>query len=238
MKSSVPTSPEGRALYICSQVAALVLALFFVGCVFGGGVGWLLYSLNYPEPITGAIPSSFPVMIKRAMATEVGNTAAELVSWEEWERCQRQGTASVWVENGSGQGRRTNGREVLYTYRMSEEGPQRYMVSVSASSHSTEIRAQYRVEGNHVIPVTFRYIHGGMMIGVIPIAFIGTLLFGLSLRAFLRWYTRSTGREEEIRQLMGHDLLPLIPALTLQLLVGYYLFLGGRRALCLVSRRS
>jgi hypothetical protein len=236
MKPPAAMSREGRVLYICSQIATAVLALFFMGLFFGSGAGWLLYSLKYLEPITGTVPPSFPVIVKRTTAGEGGMGSTELVTWKEWERRQAQGTTYVWVENGAGRGQRDR---LWYTYRMSEEAPQRYMVHVSATDQDdVEIRAQYRVEGNNVMPLAFRYIHGSMVIGVIPMVFVGILLFGLSLRACLRWYTRSTGGDIEIWKLMRHHDPSVVPPFTLSMLVGYYLFLGGRRVSRLVWQRS
>ncbi|MDH5642212.1 MAG: hypothetical protein OEY28_13065 [Nitrospira sp.] len=243
LKSPTPTNREGRALYICKQIATVVLALFFVGLFFGSGVGWLLYSLKYLEPITGEVPSSFPIIVKGTTDIEGRKGSTELITWSEWEKRkkQEQGTMPVWVENGTGQGQqdREGERRLLYTYRMSEEAPQRHMVHVSITDQDdVEIRAQYRVEGPAVIPVAFRNIHGSMMIGVMPMAFVGILLLGLSLRAALRWYTRHTKGNIEIWQLM-RDYDPSIrQPYTLSMLVGYYLFLGGRGAVRLVRQRS
>jgi len=243
MKSPASTNREGRALYICSQIATVVLAVFFVGLFFGSGVGWLLYSLKYLEPITDEVPSSFPIIVKGTRGTEGGKGVAELITWWEWEKRQKQeqGAMPVWVENGTGRGQRDRegARRLFYTYRMTEEAPQRYMVHVSVTDQDdVEIRAQYRVDGTAVKPLAFRYIHGGMMIGVMPMAFVGILLFGLSLRAVLRWYARYTKGDMEIWQLMRDYDPSVIQPYTLSMLVGYYLFLGGRRALHLVWQRS
>ena len=113
---------------------------------------------------------------------------------------------------------------------MMELAPQRYMVHVTVTDlEGLEMRAQYRVEGNHVIPLTLGSVNGvTMILGVAPLALVLTVLFCWSLRAFLRWYTRYTGGEQEIRELLSQA------RLTLPLLIGYYVFLASRHASRLV----
>ena len=115
-----------------------------------------------------------------------------------------------------------------------ELAPQRYMVHVTVTDlEGLEMRAQYRVEGNHVIPLTLGSVNGvTMILGVAPLALVLTVLFCWSLRAFLRWYTRYTGGEQEIRELLSQA------RLTLSLLMGYYLFLASRHASRLVWQRG
>lgn len=243
MSPLAPTSREGRTLYIYSQIATVLLALFFVGAFFGSGVGWLLYSLKYLTPITDEVPSGFPVIVARATDADDGKGATELITWVEWEKQlkQEQRAIPVWVENGTGRGQRDRegNRKLFYTYRIHEEAPQRYMVHVSVTDQDdVEIRAQYRVDGTAVKPLAFRYIHGGMMIGVMPMAFVGIVLFGLSLRSVLRWYARYTKGDIAIWQLMRHYDPSIVQPYTLSMLVGYYLFLLGRRTSRLVWQRG
>jgi hypothetical protein len=68
--------------------------------------------------------------------------------------------------------------------------------------------------------------------GVAPLSLVLTVLFCWSLRKLLRWYTRHTGGEQEIRELLSQA------RLTLSLLLGYYLFLVSRRASRLVWQRD
>jgi hypothetical protein len=88
--------------------------------------------------------------------------------------------------------------------------------------------AQYRVEGNQIIPLAFGMVTGGTMV----VSLLVTLLLFWSLRAWLRWYTKHTGGEQEIRELLSQA------RLTLSLLVGYYVFLVSRRASRLVWRQG
>jgi hypothetical protein len=227
---------DRQLLYICQQIAAVGIVLFFVVLLSGITFGWRGYFLNYPEAITDTVPSGFPVIAGRHTSSNSGMGNHELVTWEEWKRRQTQGAAYVWVRNGAGAGEAhlESGRKLFYTFRMNKLAPQRYMVDVTVSDREgMENRAQYRVEDNHVIPLTFGVVTEAMMaLGVVPMALVVAVLFCWSLRASLRWYTRYTGGEKEIRELLSKA------RLTLSLLVGYYLFLASRRASRLVWQRS
>jgi hypothetical protein len=226
---------DRQLLRICQQIAAVGIVLLFL-VLFGViTFGWRGYMLNYPDAIADTVPSRFPVIAGGHPSSNSGMSTHELITWGEWERRQAQGTASVWVQNGTVEGQQDRGqrRPLFYTYRMTELAPQRYMVHVTVTDRDDlEMRVQYRVEGNHVIPLTFGMVTGATMVmGVAPLALVLTVLFCWSLRAFLRWYTRSTGGDKEIRELLSQA------RLTLSLLVGYYVFLASRRASRLVGQR-
>lgn len=87
--------------------------------------------------------------------------------------------------------------------------------------------AQYCVEGNHIIPLAFGMVTGGMR----AVSLLVAVLLCWSLRVWLRWYTRHTGGEQEIRELLSQA------RLTLSLLLGY-LFIASRRASRLVWQRG
>ncbi len=128
--------------------------------------GWRGYILNYPDSITDTVPSRFPVIAGRHPISKRGMGTHELVTWEEWERRQAQGTAYVWIENLIIEGQQDRGpmRPLFYTSRMTELGPQRYMVHVIVTDwDDLEMRTQYRVEANQVIPLTFGMVTGPMM---------------------------------------------------------------------------
>lgn len=229
--------PDDRQLLcICRRIASVGIVLLFLLLLNVIVFGWRGYILNDPDPIADTVPSRFPVIAGGPPSSNSGIGTHELVTWEQWERRQKQGTASVWVQNGAGEGRQDRGemRPFFYTYRMTELEPQRYMVHVTVTDRDDmEMRAQYRVEGNQVIPLTFGMVTGAMMGGgIVPLSLVLTLLFYWSLRRLLRWYTRHTGEEQEIRELLSQA------RLTLSLLVGYYLFLASRRASRLVWRHG
>lgn len=222
---------DRQLLCICRRIASVGIVLLFVVLLNVITFGWRAYLLNYPNSITDTVPSRFPVIVGDYTNRSSGMGTYELVTWEEWERRQAQGTASVWVQNGEGEGQqdRELRRPLFYTYRMTELAQQGHMVHVTVTDRDdVEMRAQYRVEGSHVIPLSFGSVTGATMVGVVPLALILTVLFFWSLRTFLRRYTRSTGGEQEIRELLSQA------RLTLSLLVGYYLFLASRRASHLV----
>lgn len=226
------TLPADRQLLcICRRIASVGIVLLFMAISSLIMFCWHGYLLNYPDPITDTVPSGFPVIVAGHSRSNSRMSTHELVTWWEWERRQAQGTASVWVEKGEGEGQqdREARRPLFYTYRMTELAPQRYMVHVTVTDRDDiEMGAHYRVEGNHVIPLTFGMVTGGTM--AMPL--VVTVLLCWSLRAFLRWYTRHTGGEQEIRESLSQA------RLTLSLLVGYYLFLATRRASRFVSGRS
>lgn len=218
---------DRQLLRICQQIAAVGIVLSFV-VLFGViTFGWRGYILNYPNPITDTVPSRFPVIAWGHTSREVGMGTHELITWEEWKRRQTEGTASVWIVNRTfeGQKDRESRRPLFYTYRMTELAPERYLIHVTVTDRDDlEMRAQYRVEGNHVVPLTFVMItEPTMALGVAPLSLILTVLLFWSLRKLLRWYTRHTGGEHEIRELLSQA------RLTLSLLVGYYLFLAIQR---------
>ena len=221
---------DRQLLYICQQIAAVGIVLLFVMLLGVITFGWRGYLLNTPDSITDTVPSQFPVVA-------TGHTGDhELVTWWEWERRQTQGVAYLWIVKRTFQGQQDRGdkRPLFYTYRMTELEPQRYMIHLTVTDgDDLEMRAQYRVEGDHVIPLTFGMVTGAMMaLGVAPLSLLLTVFVCWSLRKFLRWYTRSTGGEQEIRGLLSQS------RLTLSLLVGYYLFLATRHASRLVWQRS
>lgn len=227
---------DRQLLCTCRRIASVGIVLLFLVLSNVITFGWRAYLLHYPDAITETVPSRFPVIAGGHTSSTSGIDTPELVTWEEWQRRQTQGTASVWIQNGAGEGQQDRGqsRPLFYKYRLTELGPQRYTVHLTVTDRDDlEMRAQYRVEGNHVIPLTFGKVTGAMMAtGVMPLALVGTVLVCWSLRTFLRWYTRSTGGEQEIRELLSQA------RLTLSLLVGYYLFLASRRASRLVSRHG
>lgn len=229
--------PKDRQLLcICRKIAAVGLVLLFLVLFSAITFGWRGYILNYPAPITDTVPSHFPVIAEGHTDSDSGLRAHELVAWEEWKRRRTQGVAYLWIENGTGEGQqdREPKRPLFYTYRMTELGPQRYMVHVNVTDRDDmEMRAQYRVEGDQVIPLTVGMVTGAMMGGgIVPLSLILTALFCWSIRWLLRWHTRSTGGEQEIRELLSQA------RLTLSLLVGYYLFLASQRVFRLVWQRS
>jgi len=227
---------DRQLLRICRRIASVGIVLLFVVLLNVITLGWRGYMLNYPDSITDTVPSRFPVIVGGLTSSESGMGTHELVTWEEWERRQTQGTAYVWVQNGTGEGQQDRGQSIplFYTYRLTELAPQRYTVHVTVTNRDDlEMRAEYRVEGNHVIPLTFGKVTGAMMAtGVMPLALVGTVLVFWSLRTFLRWYMRYTGGEQEIRELLSQA------RLTLSLLIGYYLYLASRRASRLVWRHG
>jgi len=227
---------DRQLLYICQQIAAVGIVISFLVLFVVITLGWRGYLLNYPDPITDTVPSGFPVIAGGHTSSNSGMGAHELVTWWEWERRQTQGTASVWIENQTGDGQQDRGemRPLFYRYRMTELAPHRYMVHVAVTDgDDLQIRAQYRVEDNHVIPLTFAIVtKPTMAMGVAPLSLVLTVLFCWSLRKLLRWYTRHTGGEQEIRELLSQA------RLTLSLLLGYYLFLVSRRASRLVWQRD
>ncbi|NGZ95530.1 MAG: hypothetical protein CV089_05250 [Nitrospira sp. WS110] len=227
---------DRQLLCICQQIAAVGIVLLFVVLFYVITFGWRGYLLDYPDPITDTVPSDFPVIAGGHRSSKSGVSTHELVTWGEWERRQTQGTASVWVQNGTGEGQqeRESRRPLFYTYRMTELAPQRYMILVTITDRDDLVmQVQYRVEGNHIVPLTFGKVTGPTMaMGVAPLSLVLTVLCCWSLRAMLRWYTRYTGGEQQIRELLGQA------RLTLALLVGYYLFLASRRALLLVWRHG
>ena len=222
---------DRQLLCICRRIASVGIVLLFVVALNGITLGWRGYILNYPDPITDTVPSRFPVIAGGHTSNNSGMSTHELVTWWDWERRQTQGTATVWVENGAGEGQQDRGemRPLFYTYRMTDLAPQRYMVHVIVTDRDDiEMAAQYRVEGNQIIPLAFGMVTGGTMV----VSLLVTVLLCWSLRAWLRWYTKHTGGEQEIRELLSQA------RLTLSLLVGYYLFLASRRASRLVWRHG
>ena len=226
---------DRQLLCICRRIAAVGIALLFLVLYSVITFGWRGYILNYPDSITDTVPSRFPVIVgeHRSSKSEIGTH--ELVTWEEWERRQAQGTAYVWLQNGTGEGQqdREPRRPLFYTYRTTELAPQRYMVHLTVTDRDDlEMRAQYRIEGNRAIPVTFSIVTGASMaMGLAPLSLGLTVLCCWSLRRLLRWYTRHTGGEQEIRELLTQA------RLTLSLLLGYYLFLATRRITSRVATR-
>ena len=244
MTSPTSTSREGRALYICRQIATVGIVVFVL--MLSGVImfGWHSYSLNYPDQITGTVPSGFLVIVARTATSKDGMASTELVFWEEWESRQRQHAAYAWVENGAGEGLQdvnSSGRRLFYKFRVTELTPQGYTVDVTASApdgNAKWIKAQYRIEGAQVIPLTFGIVtDAAMAAGVMPMALVAAMSCCWSLRAFLRWYTRYTGGNVEIWQLMRYYDPSIRQPYSLSLLVGYYLFLGGRRAMRLAWQR-
>ena len=227
---------DRQLLRICQQIAAVGIIPSFVVLFVMIMFGWRGYILNFPEPIVDTVPSHFPVIAVGYTRSINGMSTQELVTWEEWQRRQSEGAAQVWVQNGTGEGPQDRGqrRPLFYTYRMTELASQRYMVHVTVTDlEGLEMRVQYRVEGNHVIPLTLGSVDGvTMILGVAPLALVLTVLICWSLRAFLRWYTRYTGGEQEIRELLCQA------RLTLPLLIGYYVFLASRHASRLVWQRG
>jgi hypothetical protein len=227
---------DRQLLYICQQIAAIGIVLLFLVLLSGITFGWREYILSFPELITDRVPSNFPVIVGRHPNSNRGMGDPELVTWHEWERRQTQGAPYLWVWDGAlaREGHFASGRKLFYVFRMTKLAPQRYMVHVTVSDQDDmEMRAEYRVEDNHVIPLTFAMVTDATMaLGVAPMSLVVTVLFCWSLRAFLRWYTRYTGGEQEIRELLSQA------RLTLSLLVGYYLFLASRRASRLVWRHG
>ena len=227
---------DRQLLCICRRIASVGIVLLFLVLFSVITLGLRGCTLNYPDWITDTVPMRFPVIVGGLTSSESGMGTHELVTWWEWERRQAQGTASVWVQNGTGEGQQDRGprRPLFYTYRMTELAPQRYMVYVTVTDgDDLEMRAQYRVEGNHVIPLTVGSVTGAMMAtGIAPLALVLTVVVCWSLRKLLRWYTRATGGEQEIRELLSQA------RLTLSLLVGYYLFLASRRASRLMWQRG
>lgn len=233
MKLKLPA--DRQLLCICRRIASVGIVLLFLLLHSVITFGWRGYMLNYPDSITDTVPSRFPVIVRGHMSSSSGMGIHELVTWEEWERRQAQGTAYVWIQNGTGEGQldREPRRPLFYTYHMTELAPQRYMFHVTVTDRDDmEMRAQYRFEGNHVIPLTFAMVTGASMaMGLVPLSLVLTVMFYWFLRAFLRRYTRSTGGEQEIRGLLSQA------RLTLSLLVGYYLFLATRRITSRVATR-
>lgn len=227
---------DRQLLRICQQIAAVGIIPSFVVLFVMIMLGWRGYILNFPEPMTDTVPSHFPVIAVGYSGSTNGMGTQELVTWEEWQRRQSEGAAQVWVQNGTGEGPQDRGqrRPLFYTYRMMELAPQRHMVHVTVTDQEgLEMRVQYRVEGNQVIPLTLGSVDGvTMILGVAPLALVLTVLICWSLRAFLRWYTRYTGGEQEIRELLSQA------RLTLPLLIGYYVFLASRHASRLVWQRG
>lgn len=229
--------PKDRQLLcICRKIAAVGLALLFWVLFSMILFGWRGYILNYPDSIADTVPSGFPVIVVKHTSSNNGVRTHELVAWEQWKRQRTQGVAYLWIENGTGEGQqdREPNRPFFYTYRMTELGPQRYMVHVNVTDRDDmEMRAQYRVEGDQIIPLTFGIVTGAMMGGgIVPLSLVLTVLFCWSIRRLLRWYTRSTGGEQEIRELLSQA------RLTLSLLVGYYLFLACQRVFRLIWQRN
>jgi hypothetical protein len=222
---------DRQLLCICRRIASVGLVLLFLLLFSVITFGWRGYILKYPDAMTGTVPLNFPVIAGGLTSSAGGMGTHELITWEEWERRQTQGTASVWVENGAGEGQQDRGemRPLFYTYRMTELAPQRYMVHVIVTDRDDiEMGAQYRVEGNQITPLAFGMVTGGTMV----VSLVVTVLLCWSLRAWLRWYTKHTDAEQEIRELLSQA------RLTLSLLVGYYLFLASRRASRLVWQRD
>ena len=231
--------PDRQLLRYCKRIAAVGMFLLFILLFYGITFGWHAYILTFPAPVTDPVSARFPVIVARTTANEDGMGPTQLVFWNEWERLQEQGAASVWVEKGAGEGHQEEippGRSMFYTYRITELAPQRYMVDVTVAApdgNALWMRAQYRVEGSHVIPLTMGKVTDAMMAtGIAPMGLVASIFFCWSLRTFLRWHVKHIGGEEEIRELLGQA------RLTLSLLAGYYLFLAIQRVARLASQHS
>lgn len=170
MTMQLPT--DRQLLRICQQMAAVGIVLLFLVLFAVITFGWRAYMLKDPDSITDTVPSRFPVIVRGHMSSSSGIGTHELVTWEKWQRRQAQGTASVWVQNGTGEGQqdREPRRPLFYTYQITDLAQQRHMVHVTVTDRDDlEMRAQYRVEGNHVIPLTFAMVNGASMaMGVAP----------------------------------------------------------------------